>query len=317
MALFDDAWKLQNSIIAHVTDESSFDPEEYTALRSLLVEDESLRRITPSFLVSGRTIEHLNRVLRAELPSYKERRAYISNEFSPLLDFLEFKAPVIRRDSKSHKIFISYSTKDKEVAGKLKKILEKHKAPSFLAHEDIKVSREWEDKILAEITSCSIFICLLSKNFLDSTYCIQETGIAASRENICIIPLSIDGQIPVGFIDRYQSIKIDPSNIKISDLLPALYEFDLNFSMSILLDLLKNIWGYREVENLLDQFIEYLPRLDKDNSEKLIEICIAKDQVYDAGKVANTFFPELIKHCQKFMSSDAQKFINQKIAEYS
>lgn len=317
MTLFDDVWKLQNCIISHVTDESILDADEYIELRNLLVGDQSLRRLTPDFLVSGRTIERLNRLIRAELPSYKERRAYISNKFSPLLDFLEFNAPNLPGAVRGHKVFISYSTKDKEIAGKLKKILEKHKTPSFLAHEDIKVSREWEDKILAEITSCSIFICLLSKNFLDSTYCIQETGIAASLKNVCIIPLSIDGEIPVGFIDRYQSTKIDPSNIKISDVLPALYEFDLEFGMAMLIELLKNIWGYRDAEYLLDQFVEYLPRLDQESATRLIEVCISKDQVYDAGKVANAFFPELIKYFEKFMTLDTKTFINKKIAEYS
>ena len=101
--------------------------------------------------------------------------------------------------------FISYQTKDKWVAGKLKKILGEYGIDTFLAHEDINVSEEWRVKILEELTKADIFICILSKNFLQSFWCLQESGIAAFRSDLTVIPISIDGTIPVGFIGNIQS----------------------------------------------------------------------------------------------------------------
>lgn len=41
--------------------------------------------------------------------------------------------------------FISYQTADKQIAGRIKELLESIGITSFLAHEDIDVSEEWSD----------------------------------------------------------------------------------------------------------------------------------------------------------------------------
>jgi hypothetical protein len=46
--------------------------------------------------------------------------------------------------------FISYQTEDKQIAGRIKSLLETIGVKSFLAHEDIDVSEEWRIKILEE-----------------------------------------------------------------------------------------------------------------------------------------------------------------------
>ena len=80
--------------------------------------------------------------------------------------------------------FISYQTSDKVIAGRVKNVLLTVRIDSFLAHEDIHVSEEWRLKILEEISKADIFIPLLSKNYHESPWCVQEAGIAAFRNDI-------------------------------------------------------------------------------------------------------------------------------------
>ena len=49
------------------------------------------------------------------------------------------------------KAFLSYSTKDKKIAGKIKEEFEKIGINLFLAHQDIKISKEWRKRIKTEI----------------------------------------------------------------------------------------------------------------------------------------------------------------------
>jgi hypothetical protein len=44
------------------------------------------------------------------------------------------------------RIFVSYSKKDRKLAGEIKKCLEEYKLDVFLAHEDITASAEWASK---------------------------------------------------------------------------------------------------------------------------------------------------------------------------
>jgi TIR domain len=96
--------------------------------------------------------------------------------------------------------FLSYQTADKKAAGRLKNVFAQVGIKSFLAHEDIAVSQEWRLKILEEIAKVDLFVCLISKSYMKSPWCVQESGVAAFRSGIAIIPLSLDGTTPKGFI---------------------------------------------------------------------------------------------------------------------
>ncbi len=104
--------------------------------------------------------------------------------------------------------FISYSYSDREYARQTKQVLEEVGVSAFLAHEDLAVSEEWKDRIIEELKICDLFIPLLSKDFRRSKWAPQEAGFIASRPEVRIAPLSIDGTIPFGFIEHVQSGRI-------------------------------------------------------------------------------------------------------------
>lgn len=121
-----------------------------------------------------------------------------------------------------HYAFVSYQNEDRFIAGQIQRILQEVGIRSFLAHEDIEVSEEWRVRILEELAVANMFICILSRNYLKSQWCAQESGIAAFRKDLIVIPLSIDGTVPQAFLGNIQAAKVDPDNLTITSLLPGL-----------------------------------------------------------------------------------------------
>ena len=111
------------------------------------------------------------------------------------------------------KIFLSHSDKDKKIASKLKSKLYKYGLSVFLAHEDIDGGSDWVSKLYNEIQNSKVFIMLLTKNYHISNYTEQEAGIALNCSKT-ILPISIDGTKPYGFVSSRQAI---PCSIPFED----------------------------------------------------------------------------------------------------
>ena len=114
------------------------------------------------------------------------------------------------------KIFISYSIKDKVIAGDLKKHFETYGViECFVAHDDIDAGTEWEQEILRNLETSDYFMPLMTKNLETSYWCQQEAGFAFAK-GIKIIPLipDVDATKPVGFFAKYQGQKIRLDNLE-------------------------------------------------------------------------------------------------------
>jgi len=108
-------------------------------------------------------------------------------------------------------IFISYSTKDKNVAGEIKKGLEKLGFNCFLAHEDLPAG-EWREHIDTELEKFDVFLPLLTDAARESVWVHQESGIAHKRKkkdckNTSIIPLKVEYD-PEGCLSIYQAYQL-------------------------------------------------------------------------------------------------------------
>ena len=104
----------------------------------------------------------------------------------------------------SKKIFISHLSADKEKAAKLQYYLLRNNASSFVAHEDIEPSADWQTTIFAALNSMDILIALVTPGFHSSHWTNQEIGIALGKGKP-IISVKI-GDDPKGFIGKYQAI---------------------------------------------------------------------------------------------------------------
>lgn len=103
--------------------------------------------------------------------------------------------------------FISYSSKQKIIGGKFKSCLENFCGyETFIAHDDILGSSIWEEEVIKAIKNADFFIPLVSKEFKESPFTDQETGIAVCLKKK-IIPVKLDEINPYGFIEKYQALQ--------------------------------------------------------------------------------------------------------------
>jgi TIR domain len=110
--------------------------------------------------------------------------------------------------------FISYSHKDSKYGAQAKAVLAKLGIEAFLAHDDLHVSDEWRERIMKELKRCDIFVPLLSANFLESKWAPQEVGFIVSRGAVVVIlPVSLDGTPPFGFISHLHGRTLENDSI--------------------------------------------------------------------------------------------------------
>lgn len=190
--------------------------------------------------------------------------------------------------------FISYQTADKQVAGKLKEILSKYNIDSFLAHEDIDVSEEWQKEIFKYLKKSNIFICILSKNYLESNYCIQESGIAAIK-NMTIISLSLDDTNPPGFISKYQGEKVKFEKLSIEDIIPGLLKYGKNEGIRVIIELLGNSSTFREAEHNFEYILPVLDELTDKQADNLLDKILYNGQIKGAYKCSSDYIPRVLQ----------------------
>ena len=103
----------------------------------------------------------------------------------------------------TYDVFISYSTKNVDVAIALKSYLENKGLVCWKAPEDIPAGTDWDTGIVKGIKQSSIIVLIFSKDCDDSSYVKKELTLAANLTKM-IIPLRIENYTPdvekLGFI---------------------------------------------------------------------------------------------------------------------
>ena len=106
-----------------------------------------------------------------------------------------------------YRVFLSHKAGVKETATTLKEGLRVFGVSAFVAHKDIRPTKEWQDEIEAALASMDAFVALMSKTFHDSDWTDQEVGYALCR-GVPIIALR-QGTDPYGFIGRFQALSCE------------------------------------------------------------------------------------------------------------
>ncbi len=106
-------------------------------------------------------------------------------------------------DDGMFRLFISHLATKKKMATNLQDALRGFGISSFVAHNDIKPTTEWEDQIELALSTCDALIALLHDKFHESNWTDQEIGFAMGRGvPVCSVHF---GQTPYGFIGRFQA----------------------------------------------------------------------------------------------------------------
>ena len=111
---------------------------------------------------------------------------------------------------------MSYSGKNQDLAGEIKRYIEKYDhMHCFLAHDDIRSGAQWEKEIISWLDKSDYFIPLQTPELIRSYWCQQEAGYAIAK-GISIVPILIAGTKcdPVGFYAKFQGIKFRADNLE-------------------------------------------------------------------------------------------------------
>lgn len=198
-----------------------------------------------------------------------------------------------KKENEDIHVFISYSTKDKDIAHKVSSIFNEYKINYFLAHEDIEVTEEWSKVILQNLFTCNVFIPLLTINFKNSNWTSQEMGIIlGKKEHTLIIPLKKDVD-PFGFISHLQAGRIDDSDLEKKILKKICFRFP-NQMFEKLLIYFGLSGSFRDSENRLNLMIDCLNRsLELTEINEILKIALTNDQIAYSFGIKNWIIEQI------------------------
>lgn len=105
------------------------------------------------------------------------------------------------------RLFVSHAHEHRGIAGEIRSRLLPWAIDSFVAHDAIEPSREWEDEIESALGTADAIAALLTPEFVKSSWCDQEIGYCLAR-GIPVIPL-LHGSMPHGFIGKFQGLRTE------------------------------------------------------------------------------------------------------------
>jgi len=183
----------------------------------------------------------------------------------------------------STRVFLSYSTKDRRLAGRIKKGLVQWGIDVFLAHEDIKASKEWQNDIVKNLRRCHVFMPLLTKHFRQSEWTDQEGGMAVIESKI-VMPLSTTRIKPHGFLGRYQAFRLNASdpNRSYQEILLAMKD-NRKLKSSVQDSFIRSfVKSNNFVEaNMKSKLLEELGPYSKRQVNEIIDGSVKNSQIYD------------------------------------
>ncbi|HEY6170672.1 MAG TPA: TIR domain-containing protein [Candidatus Kapabacteria bacterium] len=143
-------------------------------------------------------------------------------------------------------IFISYSSKDREKAQQLTKLLASAGLSVWIDQAGLEVSNSWSKEIVQAINDCKAFLVLLSPNSLASHNVIKEVSLASEKRKK-ILPLELE---PITLTDdfEYQLAGIHRTSMtNIDAIIRALGKLGLEATQAPTLKIVKETDGRKSV----------------------------------------------------------------------
>jgi len=193
------------------------------------------------------------------------------------------------------KAFISYSTKDKQFGGAVKSVFDEMGIESFLAHDDLNVSEEWKTRILSELKSCNIFVPLLSKAFKESDWCSQEIGLIVNKRGVLVIPLSIDGTNPFGFISHIQGHRVRDDSVGKDILFTAVGKKWPAVIVELLLQPMERVYSFRQAEAIVEPLVPHFKHFSQEQANRFADLAVKNGQIWNASLCQKEYLPEFLR----------------------
>jgi|GEM_PF-4353640 hypothetical protein len=196
------------------------------------------------------------------------------------------------------KVFVSYSTTDKAIAGDLFRQMGAYGVDAFLAHETVEIAADWKGRILRELAAADAMIVLLSINCQRSKWTGHEVGYfyAHTRHQGLIIPISLDETISYGMFDHLQSERIPMGvrSIPVVMWLAPLFNAFPGRMIPILVEKLVDCRCFRTSEVYMKLLQPHYLSIDQAQLDQLMMAVTSNPCVYSARECRMTYIPRLI-----------------------
>jgi hypothetical protein len=172
-----------------------------------------------------------------------------------------------------YRVFLTHKSKVKAKASKLKDSLRTFGISAFVAHKDIRPTKEWRDEIENALSTMDALVALMTDGFHESEWTDQEIGYAFGRGvPIIAVRLGVD---PYGFIGKFQALSCTwkEASVEIVKLLVQ-NERMLNFYLQAVRDCTGWIEG-----NYLAEVLPAMETLSDKQADLLIEAYNESDEV--------------------------------------
>ncbi len=103
-----------------------------------------------------------------------------------------------------NRVFISYSSKDKNLADAICSRLEGDGIACWIAPRDIRPGVEWGAAIISGIEMCDVFLLLFTTNSGISKQVLREVDNAVNK-GLTIVPVRMENIFPTGAMEYYLS----------------------------------------------------------------------------------------------------------------
>ncbi len=204
-----------------------------------------------------------------------------------------------------HEVFISYSTKDKQMANAVCHYLEQEKIRCWIAPRDVKPGANFAAEIVDAIPQSKIMLLILSKSSNSSKQVLREMEIAVNND-LVVIPLRIEDIVPTGSMSYYLSTTqwID------------IIDGEIDSRLNILVDRIAGIVGILKPEDQAQRTQEKVvdrpqsppatpPVKKKISKKKLIIILVSSFLVIAAGVTVLVLRDEIFAGETKTISESA------------
>jgi len=238
-----------------------------------------------------------------------------AKEMDNLLKVLKEKKLNLLIEKEKIKVVICCSIKDEEIGAKIKEMLAMVDIKCFVAHDGSDMPEKVKKRIINELDEFNAFIPVLSDNFKNSDYCSQEVGVAYFKD-LLIIPLSVDGTVPYGFISGFRSPPVNENNIPLGHIIKLIADYypEANIKGK-LINALKETNNFHHAEDMMKNLKPYFDKLCDEEVNTVIDISIENDQVRAANLCRTEYLPEFIEINRDKIEQDKLKAILEIIKE--
>jgi len=171
------------------------------------------------------------------------------------------------------RVFLSHKAEHKVETAKIQEELAEYGISSFVAHNDIEPTREWQTEIENALHTMDVLVALLTENFQQSNWTDQEIGFALGRKKqVIAVRMGTD---PYGFIGRYQAVTANWENATVEI---VKYLMKQEKMIDIFIELMKQCRSFAS-GNKLAKFLPYIVSLSEKQISGMIEIFNSNNQI--------------------------------------